>query len=124
MSNRERSIKRYSGGHTHPAFDSSSRVTNGTVVVMHSVFKREGAILSALGTDRLTINDLTARLNERHGGGFNTNHVRHALVRLHEGHGARALVHYQDGLWFLSDTLKRIVAMHKSQPRAISTPRV
>lgn len=124
MSN-QRSVKRYSGGHTHPSYDSSAKVVNGSVVVMHSVFKREGAILSALGSDRLTIRELVERLNEQHPhGGFNENHVRHALTRLHETHGARALVHFESGVWFLSDTLKRVVASHKSQPRQISTPRI
>lgn len=81
----KKNVKQYQGYHTHPSQDSSSlTLEDGTVLVKHDVRKREGLIITQLGlAGGLTSADMAIRLNGVFPkGGYNTNHVFHALKRL------------------------------------------
>lgn len=115
--------KRYIGGYTHPSFDSSSEVReDGAVLVKVNVYKREGVLIKTIGTKRYTVSALTERLQTLYPrGGFNQNHVSHALSRLHQGQ--RPLVHVRNGEWYLTADSAKILAAHKAVPKKIHTPK-
>lgn len=75
----------YAGFHTHPAQVSSVVMQeDGTILVKHDIRRTQGYILTRLREDGPSkISELVDSLNANLGkGGYNANHVLHALKRL------------------------------------------
>lgn len=86
VKNVSKRIKQYSGYHTHPSQDSSTKqLEDGTLLVTHRIDRREGFIITQLAKTPMSTADLRDKLNAVFPqGGYNVNHVFHACKRLQE----------------------------------------
>ena len=99
----------YQGYHRHPSQDSSAIMEDdGSILVKHRIDLRQGYIITALSRlgSTATVAKMAVKLNDTFpNGGYNSNHILHALKRLRNDYG---IVSCTGILWSLTPNARAI----------------